>query len=292
MNRPSSPDPATEVQLSADLTANVDRTQPMPLHAQIRQHLSRVLDVQEGNGVGLKLPSEHDLARRYGVSVAPVRQALLELMRVGRVARRSGSGTFVTEGPIDDEISVLSSFTKSLKNNRAGVLMQVAHLGTAALGVEMAAALGVEVGTPAVELERVGVVAGTPVVVLASFLPSRIVPGLEQLQIEGGSLYELLDQNYQIRLTEADSVIDTVYADESDSRRFGIPVSTVMMRVSGVAKDQHGRLVEAFEVRYRSGWFRLRFHSINREGEVIHMRDLDDTALRSIPSPVGDEGNN
>jgi DNA-binding LacI/PurR family transcriptional regulator len=49
-----------------------------------------------GTAAGTRLPSEHELAQRYGVSRGTARRALDELMREGRAVRVQGKGTFVS----------------------------------------------------------------------------------------------------------------------------------------------------------------------------------------------------
>src|SRR5437868_2091699 len=48
---------------------------------------------------GAKLPNENDLADRFAVSRATIREAVLGLMDAGYLARRHGSGTYVTSSP-------------------------------------------------------------------------------------------------------------------------------------------------------------------------------------------------
>ena len=57
----------------------------------LREHAGRAL-------AGSRLPSEHDLARRYAVSRGTARRALDELVHEGRAVRVQGKGSFVAAG--------------------------------------------------------------------------------------------------------------------------------------------------------------------------------------------------
>jgi len=66
---------------------------------QVRQGLLE--DLISGKlSPGTKLPNENDIADRFGVSRATVREAVLGLMEAGWLARRHGSGTYVAEPKI------------------------------------------------------------------------------------------------------------------------------------------------------------------------------------------------
>ena len=65
-----------------------------PLYVQIKQHI--LGDIRKGVWKpGEKLPTELDLAERFGVSVGTVRRAMGGLEDEGIISRREGSGTFV-----------------------------------------------------------------------------------------------------------------------------------------------------------------------------------------------------
>lgn len=65
-----------------------------PLYVQIKQHI--LGDIRQGVWKpGEKLPTELDLAERFGVSVGTVRRAMGGLEDEGIISRREGSGTFV-----------------------------------------------------------------------------------------------------------------------------------------------------------------------------------------------------
>jgi ABC-type glycerol-3-phosphate transport system substrate-binding protein len=72
----------------------VNRDSPTPLYYQLKAHFKD----QMANGLlrpGDRLPTEREVCKKFGVSRAPVRQALTDLANEGYVYRRPGRGTFV-----------------------------------------------------------------------------------------------------------------------------------------------------------------------------------------------------
>src|SRR5438477_7310501 len=74
----------------------------------------RVLDLIERLGVGDAIPSERQLSADLGVSRLTVRAALDDLVREGHLVRRRGSGTFVSEPKIAQELT-MTSFTEDMR---------------------------------------------------------------------------------------------------------------------------------------------------------------------------------
>ncbi|MGB9640749.1 MAG: GntR family transcriptional regulator, partial [Anaerolineales bacterium] len=69
-------------------------TEGVPLYVKIREVLRT--EIINGNlKRGQKIPSEDELAARYGVSRMTVRQGILDLIDEGLLYRRQGLGTFV-----------------------------------------------------------------------------------------------------------------------------------------------------------------------------------------------------
>ena len=86
-------------------------SQPATKQSEVR---SRVLDLIEQLGVGDAIPSERQLTSELGVSRLTVRAALDELVREGMLVRRHGSGTFVSEPKIAQELT-MTSFTEDMR---------------------------------------------------------------------------------------------------------------------------------------------------------------------------------
>jgi len=73
-----------------------------------------VLDLIEQLAVGDSIPSERQLSVDLGVSRLTVRAALDDLVREGYLVRRRGSGTFVSEPKISQELTI-TSFTEDMR---------------------------------------------------------------------------------------------------------------------------------------------------------------------------------
>ena len=73
-----------------------------------------VLDLIEQLAVGEAIPSERQLSSDFGVSRLTVRAALDDLVREGYLVRRHGSGTFVSEPKIAQELT-MTSFTDDMR---------------------------------------------------------------------------------------------------------------------------------------------------------------------------------
>ena len=83
-----------------------------------------MLDLIEQLGVGDAIPSERQLSTELGVSRLTVRAALDDLVREGLLVRRHGSGTFVSEPKIAQELT-MTSFTEDMQ--RRGMVPASQH---------------------------------------------------------------------------------------------------------------------------------------------------------------------
>lgn len=77
-------------------TMSVNKEIATPLYSQIKTLILRSIESGEFRA-GEKIPSEMELAAKYGVSRITTKQALNELMQEGVVYRVAGKGTFVKE---------------------------------------------------------------------------------------------------------------------------------------------------------------------------------------------------
>ena len=75
----------------------IDRESPVPFYFQLSELLEQEI-VAGRYEPGVRLPSEPEISRRYGLSRTTIRQALSRLEQEGLIHRRKGQGTFVRGG--------------------------------------------------------------------------------------------------------------------------------------------------------------------------------------------------
>ena len=259
----------------------IHRDSPVPLHHQVRNYLLGCLERGELHP-GQQLLRESEYATRFGISLAPVRQAILDLVKEGYFYRVPGRGTFVCEQKVVEKISILSSFSESMRAKGLSPELRVIELRVGKVPSHMKTVL--EAGDePFVLLQRVALVEGKAIALLSSYLPARLVPGLEKLELNGQSLYRTLEERYGIVLARAESTIEVVRCRTHQSTLLGIPTGTPMLQVEGKTYDVTDQFVEFAQVLYRADRFRFTIESFRRDDRVLHLIGAPDTEEGARP---------
>src|SRR5262245_27972350 len=143
---------------------------PIPLHHQVYLRMRAALNGGEWLPAD-RLPGERELAQRFDCSVITVRQALGELERERRLRRMRGRGTFVTEPPIERDLTELTSFTEEM--NRRGLDPQTKLIAAEPREADEAAVRALELrpGAKVIFLERLRCIGDQPLLLEKVHLP-------------------------------------------------------------------------------------------------------------------------
>jgi GntR family transcriptional regulator len=206
---------------------DIDARSPVPKYYQLREIL---LDLIERElAVDAPVPSERELAARYGLSRMTARQAVEHLVSEGRLYRVQGKGTFVSRPKIDIPLR-LTSFTEDMRAR--GMTPGSRDLGRRLIPATAAVAreLSVEGGAPVYAIERLRTADGVPMALERSHIPAHLAPDLMDRTLEGASLYEILADVYGVVLDRGDQVIEAGIADSGDAGLLGLaPGSAVLL---------------------------------------------------------------
>lgn len=216
---------------------------PVPLHHQVYLDLRTAIDSGE-HRPGDRLPPERELARRYGCSLITVRRALDELSREGRLQRQRGRGTFVLPPRLDRDIGDAMSFTAEMQRRGLDPETRLVAARPEAASESVAAALGLEVGSPTLYLERLRLAGGEPLLLEMVHLPAERFPGLLASDLEHNSLYDILTERYGTPVVRAREALEPVHLPAREARLLGLPPRSLALLVEGVAFTRDDTPVE------------------------------------------------
>jgi len=232
----------------------LDHGSPMPLHAQAEQVLREMIQRPEHRNSGL-LPDEIMLSRSLGISRNTLRAAIGRLVAEGRLERKAGVGTRVTEPKVHSGVGAWHSFSREMEAKGIRVEMYSKKLRSLPATVEVARALRVQPGTRIVCLDRVRGWDGKPEVHFRSYLHPRLkLPEDADFQ---RPLYELIKDHCITIADQSQEELTAVAADSRLARLLGVEPGTPLLRRERIVLDTGRRPMEFAVVHYRCDRFRL-----------------------------------
>lgn len=234
-------------------------SQPEPRvlkHQVVRARVDELLDRLDE---GAQLPSERELALRFGVSRETVRQALRELLVAGRIQRR-GRGTVVARPKLVQPLA-LGSYTEAARAEGRAASRDLVAWTRLEADEALADALALAPGDPVVQLERVLVVDGIPVGLETTRLPGYRYPGLVETFDTESSLYAEI-RSRGIVFDEAVDTIETTLPDAREAALLSVDARTPMFLLNRVSYDPGRVPIEHRRSLYRGD--RMTFTSVQR----------------------------
>ena len=129
---------------------------------------------------GAKLPTEAELARRFGVNRHTVRRALAALAEAGRIHVRRGAGSFVTQARLDYAIGPRTRFSQNLSAAGHTPGRTLLRLETLAADATEHRHLRLPEGAKVHVTESISQADGVPITYSRMAFPAARLPGLPE----------------------------------------------------------------------------------------------------------------
>jgi len=231
------------------MTANPPtRLAAAPLWSGIRDRLKD--DIATRHRPGDRLPTEADLAARFGVNRHTVRRALAALAEAGLVQARRGAGVFVTARPTDYRIGRRVRFSQNLAEAGQAADKRVLRLETRPAEPREAEALHLAPTAPVVLWEGVSLADDVPIALFLSVFPAERLPGLADALGRTRSVTAALAAAGVPDYTRSETRLSAEAADAVQAGHLWIAAGAPLLRSVGVNVDGQGMPVE-----YGRTWF-------------------------------------
>jgi len=213
-------------------------------------------------GPGDPIPSESELAGRFGVSQGTVRKAVDEMAAENLVVRQQGKGTFVAT---HKDPGSYFRFLRLRANDGEPRSSQSVPLECwrAKAGADVARTLALEPGAAITIVRRLLKLGEEPVVFDEIYLPSELFPDLSlDVLGSGESLYSLFETRYGVRMIRADERLRAIAADRVSAELLQIVDGSPLLLVERVTFTYDNKPVE-----WRRGFYSTRnYHYHNQLG--------------------------
>ena len=258
---------------------------PIPLHHQVYLDLRAALDAGEW-APGERVPSERELALRYGCSLITIRRALGELAREQRVERTRGRGTYVLRQRIDRDFAGTLSFAEEMQSRGLDPQTELVTARIEPAAQHVAVSLDLPAASPTIYLERLRLASGEPLLLEQVHVSAERFTRLLNFDLEHNSLYDVLAERFGARVVRAREAIEPVMLRTREARLLHRKPRTPALLVEGVAFEASGNPVEfarSYVACDRTRYFVERTVMRSRDGTVQSGRTVIPIAARAGP---------
>lgn len=199
---------------------------------------------------GDRLPTEAQLAARFGVNRHTVRHALASLTETGLLHARRGAGVFVTAEPQTYPLGRRVRFHQNVAASGRTPSRQILRLETRACDKLEAEALQLEPGTQVHVIEGLSLVDGLAIAAFRSVFPAAPLPGLLTEMQRTGSVTVALAACGVPDYTRASTRLTAVNARATLALQLRLSEGAPILRSLAVNHDAAGNPIE-----YGTTWF-------------------------------------
>lgn len=221
-----------------------------------------------------QLPSEHRLGTQFGVSRITIRRALQTLEHDGLIYRRQGLGSFVRDQRVRQGFVRLTDFIEDMAQAGIVATSRVCHFEQERATPEIASILGIPEGKIVIRLDRLRLGDGEPIAFDRTWLPVFYGNLLEGHNLEEGTIYRILEQDYQIPVQRGRYRIEAVNADAKVAQVLDVPEHRALLLIERVSMTIGDKPV----------YFQQRYYRSDRVAYELELaRDTSQTTKHGMP---------
>lgn len=234
-----------------------------PLYDQLVDLLSD--KIQNEMHPGDALPSERDLAETYGLSRTTVRLAMSELEELGLVTRKHGKGTFVSNVSRDTtDLMGTYSFTDQMRSLGRVPHTEVIDFEVREASKFVAQNMDLRLGEAVFRMRRLRTADGVPMMLERTYMPVKVFEGLTQRMVESKSLYEIVEQDFRMKIKTAEEAFGARAARPDEARLLKIDEDAPVLHLVRTTYNSKNVVIEYTRSVARADMF---------EYKIVHTRN-------------------
>ncbi len=247
----------------------------IPRHQQIADHLRNEISTGEFSA-GDKLPSEKRLCDYFKVSRITVRQAMKSLENDGLIYKKQGLGAFVREEPATPNLVQLTDFNEDMRRAGLNSSSKLIWHGKVDGDERINTILEIPPEKALMRLDRIRYANQTPVAFDKTWLPISYGHLLLDQDLEQRTIYEILEDEYDIPIKAGRYSITASLATAEISKHLNLNELDPILEINRCSRTIGGKKV----------YFQTRFNNpkhINYEMELFRSDTEEGSSKNGLP---------
>ncbi len=253
----------------------IRRESSVALYVQIAASLAREIAERRYKPFD-RLPTEHELMHRFGVSRITVRQAIARLIFQGLAVAKQGKGTFVAGPVVQHELKGLEGFYDTLVGQGHMPQTRLLELGPREAPADIELMLGVKgkAGARAMYLKRGYTLQGHPFALARAWLPPAALR-VSWDEAESHPLYAILQDLLGLKVARAEVAILAREADGEEADLLALTPASPVLVMERVSFSATGQALEVSRFSIRPENYRFR---LSVQGPLAITRQIEQVA--------------
>ncbi|MDR3100403.1 MAG: GntR family transcriptional regulator [Paraburkholderia sp.] len=227
-----------------------------PLYAKVEAALAA--DISAGVlPPDSQLPPEEGLIERFGVSRTTVRKAIENLVTRGLVEIRRGKGTFVAQPKVTQELTELTGFVEDMRALGRTPTARLLDQQVVPADADVARQLAMPLGSLVMRIQRVRLADGIAMSFDETYLPREIGEKVVTHDLDAEPIFSLLEDKYDLPLTEAEYRLEAVTATPEVARALVIDPGDAVFLIERTSYSTDHRPIDYEKLHYRGDQIRF-----------------------------------
>ncbi|MBO4106718.1 GntR family transcriptional regulator [Streptococcus suis] len=198
--------------------------------------------------IGQRLPSERDLADKFGVSRMTLRQGVTLLVEEGVLQRKVGSGTYVANTRVQEKMRGTTSFSEIVQLQGKEPSSRVLSFVKTKPNEKEIDVLALEKGEFVIRMERVRFADAVPVVYEVASIPARLIQDMKKEEVTN-QFYKTLTKN-GFKLGKTQQTIYARLANDKIAKLLNISKNHPILALRQVSYLENGQAFEFVNSQY------------------------------------------
>ena len=213
----------------------IDKASPIPYYVQLKELLLEKINTNAfPDG---KLSSEHELARKYEVTVTTVRKVLGDLQALNKISKVKGLGSFIKKPKIELDIAKYLSFGRIIRDQGLSERIQV--ISREVIDFDRKILNGFEAKNPSrqiININRIRYIENEPMAIERLYFNNDLCGPMFE-KASDGLIYDFLVKELKINFAHIDEYLEPISLSAREARLLNMKPHAPALLITKISYD-------------------------------------------------------